>query len=201
MAETGQDAVRTKNSPLPRSELDQVLATQLALAWAGEAGEERRLGWWRSDLTSEYGGEDLFQRLLPRTWRWATLQGAREAALRRDAEARAKDHDPDRILSIFRLGFEVDERLDERFQELKASGKDPLEALPTLAEVVSDGWEPARFAEWIRGHGESDAVAAPIGRRLKGEPPVSLGLLVGKLVGALEPLGGEYPLPHYRRGT
>ena len=22
-----------------------------------------------------------------------------------------------------------------------------------------------------------------------------------KLIGALEPLGGEYPLPHYRRGT
>jgi hypothetical protein len=99
------------------------------------------------------------------------------------------------------LGFEVDERLDERFQELKASGKDPLEALPALAEVVSDGWAPARFAEWIRGHGESDAVASSIGRRLKGEPPVSLGLLIGKLIGALEPLGEEYPLPHYRRGT
>ena len=74
MAETGQDAVRAKRLPIPRSELDQVLAAQLALAWAGEAGEEPRLGWWRSDLTSEFGGEDLFQRLLPRTWRWATLQ-------------------------------------------------------------------------------------------------------------------------------
>jgi hypothetical protein len=201
MAETGQDAVLTKRSPIPRSELDQVLAAQLALAWAGEAGEERRLGWWRSDLTSEYGGEDLFQRLLPRTWRWATLQGAREAARRRDAEARGKDHDPDRILSIFRLGFEIDERLDERFQELKASGKDPLEALSALAEVVSEGWKPERFAVWIRGHGDADAVAAPIGRRLRGEPPESLGLLVKRLIGALEPLGGEYPLPHYRRGT
>src|SRR3954463_640549 len=136
MAEIGQGAVRAKRSPLPRSVLDQILVAQLALAWAGEAGEEPRLGWWRSDLTSEYGGEDLFRRLLPRTWRWATLPGAREAARRRDAEARARDHDPDRILSVFRLGFEADERLDERFQELKASGKDPLEALPALAEVV-----------------------------------------------------------------
>src|SRR5262245_19296944 len=178
MAETGQDAVRAKRSPIPRSELDQILATQLALAWAGEAGEERRLGWWRSDLTSEYGGEDLFRRLLPRTWRWATLQGAREAACRWDAEARSRDHDPDRILSIFRLGFEADERLDERFQELKAAGKDPFEALPALAEVVSEGWKPAKFADWVRGHGDPDVVTAPIGRRLKGEPPESLGLLV-----------------------
>ena len=201
MPETVQDAVPTKGSPIPRSELDQILVTQLALAWAGEAGEERRLGWWRSDLTSEYGGEDLFRRLLPRTWRWATLQGAREAARRRDAEARARDHDPDRILSIFRLGFEADERLDERFQELKAAGKAPLEALPALAEVVSEGWKPAEFADWVRGHGDPDVVTAPIGRRLKGEPPESLGLLVRKLVAALEPLGAEYPLPHYRRGT
>lgn len=201
MTETGQDAVRTIRSPIPRSELDQILATQLSLAWAGEAGEELRLGWWRSDLTSTYGGEDLFQRLLPRTWRWATLQGAREAARRRDAEARARDHDPDRILSIFRLGFEADERLDERFQELKALGKDPLEVLPALAEVASDGWNPAKFAAWVRGHGSPDVVTAPIGRRLKGDPPQSLGLVVQKLVAALDPLGAEYPLPHYRRGT
>ncbi len=201
MTDTGRDAVRTTRSPIPRSELDRVLVVQLALAWAGEAGEEPRLGWWRSDLTSEYGGEDLFQRLLPRTWRWATLQGAREAARRRDAEARGKDHDPDRILSLFRLGFEVDERLDERFQELKASGKAPLEALPVLGEVMGDGWHPDRFADWVRGHGDADIVTAPVGRRLKGEPPESLGLLIEKLVAALVPLGDEYPLPHYRRGT
>ncbi len=75
-------------SPIPSSELDRVLTAQLALAWAGESGEEPRLRWWRSDLASEFGGEDLFQRLLPHTWRWAVLQGAREAARRRDAEAR-----------------------------------------------------------------------------------------------------------------
>ena len=188
-------------SPIPRSELDQVLAAQLAIAWAGEAGEEPRLGWWRSDLTSEFGGEDLFQRLLPRTWRWATLQGAREAARRRDAEARAKDHDPDRILSLFRLGFEVDERLDERFQELKASGKDPSRHCPPSAKSSPTGGSRAKFADWVRGHGEADVVTAPVGRRLKGEPPESLGLLVQKLVAALAPLGDEYPLPHYRRGT
>lgn len=201
MAETGRDAVREKRPPIPRSELDHVLTAQLALAWAGEAGEEPRLGWWRSDLTSEFGGEDLFQRLLPRTWRWATLQGAREAARKLDAEVRAKDHDPDRIISLFRLGFEVDEQLDERFQELKASGKQPLEALPALGEVVSEQWQPERFLEWIRAQGNAETITAPVGRRLKGEPPESVTLQVRKLVAALAPLGDDYPLPHYRRGT
>jgi len=180
--------------------LDGILAAQLAIAWAGESGEEPRLGWWRSDLTSEFGGEDLFQRLLPRTWRWATLQGAREAARRKDTEARAKDHDPDRILSLFRLGFEIDEHLDERLQELKASGKEPLEALPALGEVVGERWQAKRFAGWVRIHGETDAVTTPAGRKLKGEPPESIALLVQKLVATLAPLGDEYPLPHYRRG-
>ena len=105
MLEIGQASVAAKWASIPRSELDGILVAQLAIAWAGESGEEPRLGWWRSDLTSEFGGEDLLQRLLPRTWRWATLQGAREAARRRDAEARGKDHAPDSLLSLFRLGF------------------------------------------------------------------------------------------------
>jgi hypothetical protein len=201
MIESGQDSVGTRRTHLLLPELDRVLVAQLALAWAGESGEEHRLRWWRSDLTSEFGGEDLFQRLLPRTWRWATLQGAREAARRRDAEERAKDHDPDRIVSLYRLGFEMDERLDERLQDLKASGKEPLAALPGLGEVLADGWRPERFASWIRAHGEVDFVKVPIGRRLRGEPPESLVALVQKLIAALSPLGDEYPLPHYRRRT
>jgi hypothetical protein len=200
MSEMGQASVHAKRAPIPRSELDRILAAQLAIAWAGEGGEEPRLRWWRSDLTSEYGGEDLFQRLLPRTWRWATIQGAREAARRRDAEARSKDHDPDSLVSLFRLGFEVDERLDERLQELKDSVEDPLEALPSLGELVREGWHADTFAEWIRAQGEAEAVTTPAGRKLKGEPPGSLVLLVEKLVSALAPLGDDYSLPHYRRG-
>ena len=67
---------------IPMSDIDRALTSQLVVAWAGETGEEHRLGWWRSDLVSEYGGVDLFRRLLPSTWRWAVLQGAREAARR-----------------------------------------------------------------------------------------------------------------------
>jgi hypothetical protein len=199
MAETGQASVTAKRAQIPRSDLDEILVAQLAGAWAGEGGEEPRLGWWRSDLTSEFGGEDLFRRLLPRTWRWATLQAAREAARRRDAELRGKDHDPDSLLSLFRLGFELDERLDDRFQELKASGKKPLEALPALSEVVSDGWNRAKFAKWLQTRGQADSVTTPAGRKLKGEPPESFVALIQRLVAALAPLGDDYPLPHFRR--
>src|SRR5690606_21039027 len=91
--------------------LDRILTAQLAVAWAGEGGEEPRLGWWRCDLCSEFGGEDLFRRLLPHTWHWAVLEGAREAARRHDAALRQQDHDPDRLVSLYSLGFEADERL------------------------------------------------------------------------------------------
>ena len=43
------------------SEIDLILTAQLAVAWAGEKGEDRRLGWWQTDLVSESGGNDLFK--------------------------------------------------------------------------------------------------------------------------------------------
>jgi hypothetical protein len=85
--------------------------------------------------------------------------------------------------------------------ELKRAGSSPIEALPGLKEVIRETWEPARFTDWVSVHGKSDFVSAPSGRRLKGEPPESLELLVKKLLGALLPLGSEYPLPHFRRAT
>jgi len=190
----------TGSAPLSHAELDFVLTAQIAVAWAGEGGEEPRLGWWRSDLTSEFGGEDLFRRLLPNTWRWATLQGAREAARRRDAEIRSRDHDPDRILSLYRLGLEADERLDERLQDLKSSGIEPVRALPGLDGMITEPWKLERFAAWLETQGTEPHVSAPIGRRLKGDPPEALTPLVRNLLAALTPLGAEYPLPHYRRG-
>lgn len=189
---------RTERAPTPKSEVDFALTAQLVVAWAGETGEEKRLGWWRSDLVSEFGGEDLFRRLLPRTWPWAVLQGAREAARRRDAELRREEHDPDRLISLFNFGFELDERIEERFQEYKRSGREPQESLPGLA-ILAAPWSTARFFEWVEGHGNIDATATPVGRRLKGAPPRGLDELVRKLVAALAPAAEKYPLPHFRR--
>ena len=187
--------------PAPRSlssEVDAALCAQLAVAWAGEGGEEPRLGWWRTDLVSEFGGEDLFQRLLPSTWRWATLQAAREAARRRDADLRRQEHDPDGLITLFHLGPELDERLDDRLQSLKHGDLAPHDALPALRHVVTTAWRRDVFADWVAGHGAPDTTTTPVGRRLRGDPP-PLDRLVPNLVAALTPLADTYPLPHYRK--
>ena len=181
------------------AEIDLLLTAQLAVAWAGEGGEEPRLGWWRSDMVSEFGGEDLFSRLLPHTWKWAVLQAAREAARRTDAEGRGQHHDPDQVVSLYYLGFELDERIEERLQDLKRSGATPAEALPPLAEIVQEEWDRDAFHAWVTGHGKPNFTAEPIGRRIKGTPPPKLSELVGQLLAALDPTPDKYPLPHYWR--
>lgn len=189
------------HQPVQISEIDFILTAQIAIAWAGESGEEPRLSWWRTDLVSEFGGEDLFKRLLPHSWRWAVLQGVREAARRHDANLRAKDHNPDRLLSLFNLGFELDERVEERLQDLKRAGGAPTEALPGLAEVLEPDWSQSSFTEWAKAqaHAKADYTAAPVGRRINNAPPSSPETMVSQLVTALLPLGDEYPLPHFRR--
>jgi hypothetical protein len=200
MFAVGSAPAENERTPIPMSDVDVALTAQLVVAWAGEDGEERRLGWWRSDLVSEFGGEDLFKRLLPSTWRWAMFQGAREAARRTDMKLRDRLDDPDQVDSLFGLGFELDERIEERFQDLKRSGRTPDEALPGLT-IVSDGWHPSHFWDWVNGHGVADVVTSPVGRRLKGTPPTTLGQQVRKLVAGLAPAAEKYPLPHYRKAS
>ncbi|TVQ94626.1 MAG: BREX-6 system BrxE protein [Deltaproteobacteria bacterium] len=183
---------------IPTSTLDHVLTRQLAVAWAGERGEEPRLGWWRTDLVSEFGGQDLFARMMPSTWRWAVFQAVREAARRHDAGLRAQAHDPDRLRSLFFLGPDLDQRLDERLQDLKRAGSDPERVLPDLGEIVTESFSASAFGEWVRLHGEVSVAAEPAGRRIKGQAPQALDLAVDKLVAALDPLGSDYPLPHFR---
>ena len=187
--------------PIPHTVIDSILTAQLAIAWAGEGGEEPRLGWWRSDLKSEFGGEDFFRRLLPNTWEWAIFQAMREAARRRDAQLREQDHDADRIVSLYCLGFEIDERVDERLMEFKSAGTSPLDALPGLKDVIAENWNAEQFSEWLEGHGAADFTKVPAGRRLKGKQPESLEFAVQHLVAGFRPLSETYPLPHYRRST
>lgn len=192
-------ARRTIRALIPLSDIDCALTAQFAVAWAGESGEEKRLGWWRSDLVSPYGGQDLFRRLLPNTSEWAVLQAAREAARRKDAEIRSRDHEPDRILSLFAMGFEMDERIDERLHDLKASGHPPHDALPGLKDVIEVMWNRDRFLDWVRGHGDVETTATPTGRRVYGDPSAALAATVQRLVSGLAPLADTYPLPHFRR--
>lgn len=180
------------------SEIDSLLTAQLIVAWAGERGQdERRLGWWRTDLLSADGGRDLLGSLLPRTGEWAVLQAVREAARRIDEAARQEAHDSDTLLSLFALGFQVEERTDERLQDFKRSGKSPGEALPVAMELIGGKWDQQAFVDWCEGHGEGHYAKTTSGRRIKGDVPSSLDRIVAGLISALLPVSEEYPLPHY----
>lgn len=198
---TGALPVEGTRPALLTSEIDRVLTTQLVVGWAGEGGEEKRLGWWRSDLVSEFGGEDLARRLLPNTWRWAVLQAAREAARLADVERRHQAHDRDHIVSLFGFGFAVDERVDDRLQELKRSGRPPEVALPGLADGIEEEWSRGRFLDWIHGHGKTETTVTTIGRELRGAPDSRLEQQLKQLVAGLDPLGEHYPLPYFRRAS
>jgi hypothetical protein len=186
---------------VPTSEIDYWLTAQIVVAWAGERGEEggeRRLGWWRSQVLAEYGGVHLFQSLTPKTSAWAVVQAVREVAQRADAALRANEHDPDRLVSLYSLGFGMDERLDERLQHLKRSGIPPGQALPSLDGLINTGWNPGTFAAWAGSFGPVEFEAVPVGRRLKATQPSTLAQTVNALLAALVPLPSRYPMPHYR---
>ncbi len=185
---------------MTREQLDEILRLQIAVAWAGEgATDPPRLGWWRTAMCDEFGGEDLLKRLTPKTWRWTTLESARAAARRVDDRARMRAEDPDHLLTLFRLGFEVDEQLDERLLELKQSGADVDEIFPDFAELSAD-WSPDKFEAWLASDADSGYSATATGRRLKGQVPENLCDAAKLLTAALLPIDDEYVdvLPHFR---
>jgi hypothetical protein len=180
--------------------LDRILTLQLAIAWAGEGQTDPpRLGWWRTALGDELGGEDLFKRLTPRTWRWAVLEAARAAARKIDAEARNEAADADQLISLFRLGFELDEQLDDRLAELKRTMLDPAEALPELGERTRD-WLAEDFRHWLAGLAVAEVAPTSIGRRLKGEPPEDPVAAARALAAAMAAPSERYPAPHFKLG-
>lgn len=183
------------------ADLDHLLAAQFAIAWAGEGGDEPKLGWWRTELCADDAGRDLFERLLPGSFEWAVLQAVREAARRTDTECRGDNYAPDRLISLYRLGFVPDERVEERLADLKRSGRPPEVALPELQALIGSDWSRDAFDAWVKSHGSPSVVTDPVGVRLRGTPPASLRELVDNLVAAHRPFPATYPLPHYRRET
>jgi len=183
---------------VPRDVLDQILVLQLLVAWAGEgASDPPRLGWWRTSLVDEFGGEDLFRRLTPRTWKWAVLEAARVAARSVDAAARSHATDGDQLRSLFHFGFTLDEQLDDRLAELKRSTPEPIEVLPGIEQTRS-GWDAAQFVVWLSALGSVTAVASSVGRRLKGELPADHAAAARMLAAAMAPVTPRYPAPHFK---
>lgn len=185
--------------PLTDNALDRALSAQLLVAWAGEQG---RLGWWQSQATVPLVGLTMLEALLPATFRWASLEAAREAARQADAKARHQDGAPDGMVSLFHFGAKEDERLRERLAKLKHQGA-PVEALPGLAPWLErpEGAPGLREAldAWLAQYGEAKAEAAPAGRLVVAAPPGGLGAELRALLANLRPLGERYPLPHLRR--
>jgi len=193
---------------ITESALDAILAVQFLVAWAGEGRcDPTRLGWWESDLVDEAGGGDLFARLTPRTAAWASLEAAREAARRTDAKARAKMADPDKMRSIFFLGFEIDEQVSDRLAALKRRGGElaakgngggkPADVLPLPFALGSD-FSKEKLTDVLRGFGDGSHIVVPGGRQLKHAMPTATDELVRQLAAGLVPLADTYPLPFFK---
>lgn len=184
---------------LSTADLDEILTLQLAVAWAGETSDEDkpRLGWWRSDLVSKYGGIALFKLIAPRTAEWAAFEAAREAARRVDAEKRSSDATPDRLISLYHLGFEIDEQLEDRLVALKHACVSPAKSLPRLAELP-EHWDRAAFAQWLATDSKPKIVQEPSGLRLVGDAPASAVERARLFSAVLTDVPERYPCPHIR---
>ena len=179
--------------------LDAILAMQLTIAWAGEGRcSPSRLGWWDTDLIDEAGGGDLLARLLPQTHAWASLEAVREAARRTDAKARAKMADPDKMRTLYFLGFEVDEQVGDRLAALKRSSRTPAEAL-SLPLPLTAAFSKEALIKALQGV-DAPFTKVPNGRQLKHPLPEPPEVLVKQLCAALVPLAEQYPLPFFKTG-
>lgn len=183
---------------IPGETLDAILALQLSVAWAGEGrSEPKRLGWWQTDLVDDEGGGDLLARLLPRTHAWAKLEAVREAA-RRVERGRRRSGAPDNLVTLFHLGFDLDELLAERLEHHRRHHATPSDVLGTRL-VIAPRFDRAAFETFVRQLGPSpDVEDSPEGRLLRGAPPEDPLERVTRLVSALAPLSDSYPVPHYR---
>ncbi len=185
-------------APLELAVVDEILGLQMLIAWAGEGtSDPPRLGWWRTSLVDELGGEDLFKRLLPRTWRWAVLEAARVAARTVDAELRSYAADGDRFVSLFHFGFVIDEQLDDRLADLKRVAPEPVEVLPSLAAVARP-WSEDAFRSQVSALAEVSSAPSSVGVRLVGEMPAAPERAARMLAAAMAPAAERYPGPHWR---
>ena len=151
---------------LTPAQLDEILALQLTIAWAGEAaGTPPRLGWWNSDLVDREGGGDLFARLLPKTAAWTSLALVRDAARLVDKAARSTLAGGDTVWSVFHLGFSVDEQLADRLARHRQEGHPPGDVLGPKF-LVGQPWSKATFETMLATLGKPDVQVTPAGRKV-----------------------------------
>lgn len=177
------------------SQLDEILALQLTVAWAGEAaGDPARLGWWRTDLVDREGGGDLLQRLVPRTAAWTGLWLVRAAARRVDDAAREKIAGGDDLWTPFHFGFAVDEQLDDRLAYHRSHEHTPSEVLGPRY-LAAQPWSKPAIEALLQSLGTATVSATSSGRKVTARKASTLDA-VPLLFAALLPLGSSYPLPY-----
>lgn len=150
--------------PIAPSALDEILAIQLSVAWAGEAAGGR-LGWWASDLVDPEGGGDLFARLTPKTAAWASLVLVRDAARRVDDRIRESFAASDTMWSLFSFGFAVDEQLSDRLAQHRAALARPEDVLGPRF-IVGKPFSVPAFSGWLAEPGRAKSVVEPNGLRV-----------------------------------
>jgi hypothetical protein len=135
-------------------------------------------------------------RLLPQTHAWAALEAVREAARRSDQKARFKMADPDKMRTLFFLGFEIDEQLADRLAALKRGRRSPAMALPLPIPLTAD-FSKETFLGAVQGEDTAFRIV-PGGRLLKGGDSAAPDALIRRLAAALIPLAAQYPLPFFQ---
>lgn len=183
-------------------ELDHILALQLTVAWAGEAlCQPPRLGWWRTDLVDEAGGGDLFARLTPRLQRWSTLEAARETARRVDEQSRREVADPEKVRTLFHLGFRMDETLGTRLSTLKGSGAPPEQVFPFPLDLRAEFSRESLAVVLTTLHPGVKHAAVLGGREIAGPALTEPITLARQLAAALVPFAERYPMPFARASS
>jgi hypothetical protein len=178
-------------------ELDSILALQFMVAWAGEkSADPERLKWWDTDILDERGGGDFMARLFPKTAQWAGPKLVRRAATVVDARARARSRAKG-IWTLFFLGFELDEELDERIAYHRNAMHVPRDVFG--AQWLPDRWSLPAFESWLRDLCSPPEVQIDtVGRRLNTMTTGPLQVATA-LVAALLPIAPLYPMPYMHR--
>lgn len=196
--QTDSDTTKLETAIAPE-ELDVVLMLQCLVGWAGEGlTDPPRLNWWSTQLLDEWGGEDLFKRLFPRTFEWALLEATRKVAIQLDRRKRTSLAQPDCVCTLFFWGFGIDEKLEERLILHKQNRNQPYDVLNFPLDLREE-FEEKAFKEAIQSlNSEIAFKIVPEGREIKQTIPESIADAAKNLISGLIPISGEYPMPFYR---
>lgn len=193
-----------------------ILGLQCLVAWAGEAqAQPARMPWWRSSVMDDLGARYSLDLLLPRTAAWAELEVVRRCASAAERRRRATSQHPDAIRSLFSLGFELDQALEQHLKKMKAERRTPHDTLAWPGDMApSDTLDRGQLAQVLGAQSNRvEFKTTTLGRELLNtiapEPTADLDeahlkealTFARRLAAAAVPLDdARWPMPYARRG-